>query len=311
MEGNSMSGIFENFDSESTALWGENIVRLRHTLHQRDLFTDEKLGAILDAIPEGRMAINTMGRKGHDAASWSYCQRGDLSGTQLIEATSQGRIWINVTKIQDIVPEFSDLLDEVFAEIDENVPGLGIFRKSMGLLISSPNAQVFYHADVPGQALWQIRGEKRIWIYPNHEPFLKRPALEGIIRGTTEEEIQYEPWFDKHAEVVTLKPGDMAHWPLNGPHRVENKDCLNISITTEHWTPEIRRHFAVHYGNGILRQFGWQPKSTDLYGPNAWAKIGLTAAWRLTGQQKRQAFKRQMRYKLDSTAPGLLVPLAG
>lgn len=305
-----MSRIFENFDPESQALWGDNIVKLRHTLHERDLFTDARLGAILDAIPEGRMAINTMGRKGHDAATWSYCQRGDLSGTQLIDATSQGRIWINVTKIQDIVPEFADLLDEVFAEIDENVPGLGVFRKSMGLLISSPNAQVFYHADVPGQALWQIRGQKRIWIYPNHEPFLKRPALEGIIRGTTEEEIQYQPWFDKHAEVVTLKPGDMAHWPLNGPHRVENEDCLNISITTEHWTPEIRRHFAVHYGNGILRQFGWKPRSTDLYGPNAWAKIGLTAAWRLSGQQKRQSFKRQMRFKLDSSAPGLLVPIA-
>lgn len=306
-----MSGIFENFDTKTSALWGKNIVKLRHTLHERDLFTDDKLGAILDAIPEGRMAINTMGRKGHDVSSWSYCQRGDLSGKQLIDATSQGRIWINVIKIQEAVPEFAELLDEVFAEIEENVPGLGVFRKSMGLLISSPNAQVFYHADVPGQALWQIRGEKRIWIYPNHEPFLKRPALEGIIRGTTEEEVHYEPWFDDYAEVVTLKPGDMAHWPLNGPHRVENRDCLNISITTEHWTPEIRRHFAVHYGNGILRQFGWNPKSTDLYGPNAWAKIGMTAAWRLSGQQKRQAFKRKMRFRLDSKEPGLLVPITG
>lgn len=306
-----MSGIFENFDTEAQALWGNSIVKLRHKLHERDLFTDDKLGAMLDAIPEGRMAINTMGRKGHDVSTWSYCQRGDLSGKQLIDATGQGRIWINVIKIQETVPEFAALLDEVFAEIDENVPGLGVFRKSMGLLISSPGAQVFYHADVPGQALWQIRGEKRIWIYPNHAPFLKRPALEGIIRGTTEEEIHYEPWFDKYAEVVTLKPGDMAHWPLNGPHRVENADCLNISITTEHWTPEIRRHFAVHYGNGILRQFGWKPKSTDLYGPNAWAKIGLTAAWRLSGQQKRQSYKRQMRFKLDSNAPGLLVPITG
>jgi hypothetical protein len=303
--------IFENFDREASALWGNHVVRLRHRLHERELFTDERLGAVLDAIPEGRMAINTMGRKGHDASTWSYCHRGDLAGTELIGAVQQGRIWINVTKIDEIVPEFDDLLDELFSEIGHRVPDLDVYRRSMGLLISSPNAQVFYHADVPGQALWQIRGRKRIYIYPATAPFLKRPALEGIIRGTTEEEIAYEPWFDKHADVVELRPGDMAHWPLNGPHRVENHDCLNISLTTEHWTPEIRRHFAVQYGNGVLRQLGWSPRSTDLYGPAAWAKFGLTAAWRWSGQQKRQAFKRQLRYRLDSKEPGLLVPIAG
>lgn len=303
------TAVFENFDRQAGALWGNHIVKLRHTLHERTLFGDEKLGAILDAIPPERMAINTMGIGTHDAGTWSYCQRGDLSGVQLINAVKTGRIWINVTKIADFVPEFSELMDEMFAEIESHVPDLDVLRKSMGLLISSPNAQVFYHADVPGQALWQIRGEKRIWIYPNTEPFLKRPALENIVRGTTEEEMAYEPWFDDHAKVIDLKPGDMAHWPLNGPHRVENRDCLNISVTTEHWTPEIRRHFAVQYGNGILRKFGWTPKSADLYGPTAWAKIAMTAAWRLSGQQQRQAFKRQMRFKLDSSAPGLLVPL--
>jgi hypothetical protein len=303
------TAIFENFDAEAEALWGNNTLKLRHTLHERPLFTDENLGRVLDAIPEHRMAINTMGREGHDTRTWSYCQRGDLSGEQLISAVQQGRIWINVTKIHETVPEFADLLEEMFAEIEGHVPDLGVFRKSMGLLISSPNAQVFYHADVPGQALWQIRGEKRIWIYPNHAPFLRGRDLENIIRGTTEEEVRYEPWFDKHAQVVDLAPGDMAHWPLNGPHRVENRDCLNISITSEHWTPEIRRHFAVQYGNGIMRQFGMTPKSNDLYGPNAWAKIAMTAAWRLSGQQKRQAYKRTMRFKLDTQAPGLLVPL--
>jgi hypothetical protein len=307
--GQKLSRIFENFDSEAKALWGNNIVDLRHTLHKRDLFTKEKLGAILDAIPEGHMAINTMGRAGHDTRTWSYCQRGDLSGVQLIDAVQQGRIWINAPKIQNVSKEFADLLEDMFGEIETHVPDFGVYRKSIGLLVSSPNAQVFYHADVPGQSLWQISGEKRIYIYPNHEPFLKATALENIIRRTTEEEVDYQPWFDKYAQVIDLKPGDMAHWPLNGPHRVENKDCLNISLTTEHWTPEIRRHYAVRFGNGVLRQFGWKPKSTDLYGPTAWAKFGLTAAWRLSGQQERQAFRPQMRFKLDTAEPGLLVPL--
>ncbi len=85
---------------------------------------------------------------------------------------------------------------------------------------------------------------------------------------------------------------------------------MNISITTEHWTPEIRRHFAVQYGNGILRRSAGRRSPRTSTGRPAWAKFGLTAAWRLSGQQKRQSFKRQMRFKLDSNAPELLVPLA-
>lgn len=301
--------IFESFAPEAAALWGNHVVALRHRLHERAQFGDDRLGRLLDAIPDDRMAINTMGRDGHDASTWSYCQRGDLSGAQMIEAVRQGRIWINVTKINESAPEFAELLDEIFDAIGVHLPDLRLLRKSMGLLISSPKAQVFYHCDVPGQALWQIRGEKRIYIYPNRAPFLKREDLENIIRGKTEEEIAYEPWFDRHAQIIDLGPGDMVHWPLNGPHRVENGDCLNISITTEHWTPQIRRHFAVHYGNGILRQLGWTPKSVDPYGPCAWSKFALTAAWRLSGQQKREAYRRTIRFRLDSTAPGLLVPL--
>ncbi|WP_099866407.1 cupin-like domain-containing protein [Pararhizobium haloflavum] len=304
-------GIFSDFDAVARALWGHHDVKLRHRLHERSLFSDAALGRILDAIPPGQMAINTMGRTGHDVRSWSYCERGDMSGEELIKAVNAGRIWINVTKANEIVPEFGALLSEMFGEIEANVPDLDVIRKSMGLLISSPNAQVFYHADVPGQSLWQIRGEKRIYIYPNREPFLRPADLENIIRGRTEEEVPYHAWFDRHAAVHDLAPGDMLHWPLNGPHRVENKDCLNISITTEHWTPEIRRHFGVQYGNGILRSAGLAPRSASVHGAAAYAKCALAVGWRLSGQQKRQSFRRTMKYRLDSREPGYLVPIGG
>ena len=167
-----MSGaVFENFDHEARALWGNHIVKLKHRLHERALFSDQKLGAILDQIPEHRMAINTMGAGTHDAGSWSYCKRGDLSGTQLIDAVQQGRIWINVTKIADFVPEFADLMDEMFAEIEGNVEDLNVFRKSMGLLISSPNAQVFYHADVPGRRCGRSGAKSASGSIPTPNPF--------------------------------------------------------------------------------------------------------------------------------------------
>ena len=303
------AAIFQSFDKGAQALWGNHPLRLKHNVHERPMFTDEGLAQIIDSLPDELISIVTMGADQRGPRDWSYCRRNGLSGASLIESVKQGRIWINIIRIERALPEFRELLDEIYNEVDRYAPGLGVYSKSVGLLISSPKAKVYYHADVPGQSLWQLRGEKRVYIYPDREPCLRSRDIENVVRGVTEEEIHYEPWFDDHATVIDLKPGEMLHWPLNAPHRVDNMDCMNVSITTEHWTPVIRRSFAMNYGNGILRQFGWTPKSKDLYGPNLWAKVALTAAWRLSGQQKRSAFRRKMSYDLDPQTPGLLRPI--
>jgi hypothetical protein len=300
--------IFENFDAEAGALWGHNLVRLRHRLHSDLAFSDERLGAFLDNIPDDQFTLTTMG-EGHDRRSWAHCTRGDLTGAELIRAVSQGRIWINISSINRLSDTFDDMLSRMFSEIKVHARDLDIVKASMGLLVSSPNARVFYHIDVPGQSLWQIRGEKRLYVYPNTRPFLDPADLENVVRRRQEEELHYEPWFDKHATIVDLKAGDMVHWPLNGPHRVENGNCLNISLTTEHWTPAINRHINVQYGNGILRDAGIPPRNAALYGPSALFKAGLSKAWWLSGQQKRQRFRPTLKYRLDSRTPGLLVPI--
>jgi ABC-type ATPase involved in cell division len=74
------TGIFQSFDEQAKALWGAGVVKLRHNLHEREMFSNEALARMLDAIPENEMAINTMGREGHDVRTWAYCQRGELSG---------------------------------------------------------------------------------------------------------------------------------------------------------------------------------------------------------------------------------------
>jgi hypothetical protein len=304
------SGIIDKADHDLSLNWGEQTEKLRHHLDESGLFTDDNLAELIERIPQSVSPINTMAAKGHELESWSYCDRSGLSGHQVLEAIKRGRLWINMQKVEETDPRFDALLSDMYSELNREIPGFSPFRKSLGLLISSPGAQVFYHADVPGQSLWQIRGEKRIYIYPPTEPFLTAPDLENIIRGITEEEIHYDPAFDADAEVYDIKPGDMLHWKLNGPHRVENADCLNVSVTTEHWTPPIRRHFAMNYGNGVLRrELGWTPSSRRISGPAFWAKTALAVAWRTMGLQQKTAFKRVMRYRVDPGATDGISPL--
>lgn len=301
--------IIQSFDDRHRRLWGHHTVQLRHSLSESDLFTDEGIAALIDSLPQERAAINTMAPEGHRLESWSYCDRAGHNGKQILDLVKSGRLWINMTKLETIDRRFADLLEKMFDEFAGYMPDFKTFKRSIGLLVSSPNAQVFYHADVPGQALWQLRGRKRIYIYPADLPFLEPREIENVIRGISEEEITYRPWYDDHAEVYDLEAGDMLHWKLNGPHRVTNLESVNVSLTTEHWTPQVRRSFAMNYGNGVLRGIGLAPKSRSLAGPAFWGKVGLTAAWRLSGLQKQQSFSRKVKYRIDSSGEGGLVPV--
>lgn len=304
------SSIVSPVEEKDKPVWGSRTIELQHRLHENPLFSDESLAALIERTPQAVSPIVLMPGRNNPNGSWGYCDRKGLTGEVVLEAIKKGRLWINMLKLEEVDSRFKELLEEIFAEFESQIPGFAPFRKTIGVLISSPGTRVSYHADVPGQALWQIRGKKRIYIYPPNEPFLKAPDLENIIRGVTEEEIPYDATYDEYAEVHDLEPGNMIHWALNGPHRVENADCLNVSVTTEHWTPNIRRHFAMNYGNGVLRrELGWTPKSSRVAGPAFWAKVGVTAAWRAMGLQQKTAFQRTITNRVDPTAPDGVVPL--
>ena len=178
-----------------------------------------------------------------------------LAGAEALEAVRKGHIWILLQQPHEIEGGYGDMLREVYAEIEERVPGFKSYKHKMSILISSPKVQVYYHADVPGQTLWQVRGTKRVYVYPNTAPFLPQPNIEKIVLGEAHEiSLPYAPWYDEYAEVIDLEPGRMLHWPLNCPHRIVNADCLNVSFTTEHMTDELRNAYAVNYANGVLRR---------------------------------------------------------
>ena len=196
-----------------------------------------------------------MDKRSHNPRSRREGAIDGLSGEEALAAVRAGNIWINIHKLHETDAAYAELLDEIFGEFEGRVPGLKTYRRSMTLLISSPKVQVYYHCDVPGQMLWQMRGTKRVFVYPNKAPFLTQPAMEKIVLGEAHETVMpYEPWFDDYAEAIDLEAGELLHWPLNCPHRVVNHDCLNVSMTTEHWTDALRNVYAVNYANGVLRR---------------------------------------------------------
>jgi hypothetical protein len=160
--------------------------------------------------------------------------------------------------------------------------------------------------------LFQIHGTKRVYVYPNHAPFVTPEHLENIALFDLETDMPYDPAYDRQARVFDLKPGQFLSWPLNAPHRVENVEGVNISMTISYASPEIRRSEIVHLANGLLRhRFGLQPRSRVTTGPSYWGKAMLQKAMRNSQWvQRERSMRRGIEFRLDKNRPGEILRLS-
>ncbi len=297
--------IFDNWKPEHSCLWGKIPVVQQHNLHKSPLFTDEALAELIENYPRADYSLVIPGRQDQEHHhKWREGDIGDATGAEVLKAIREGFLWINLRNLPKNSVAFKHLDEQLFDEMQANVPGLKIKHSDITLLITSPGAQTYYHCDVPGQSLWHIRGRKKAYIYPATAPFMPDETLEQVIMQETEEEIAFEQWFDNHAAVVDMEPGMMAHWPQFAPHRVENYDSLCVSITTEHWTSEIERVYKVRYANGLLRRkFNIAAKSNATSGMSYLSKAVLQSVWRRSGLAKKHIWARKIEFKLDPANP--------
>src|SRR5690606_30077577 len=215
-----MSVILDWSPQKAAAFTRENLT-FEHALHERPMFSDDGLAEVLDRYPREKLGVFTMGEDPVAWETWRKGAAGDLSGAELLEAAKAGRIWLNLRETNRHLPAYAALCDEIFAD-KQAASGVRTFKRDLGLLISSANAQVFYHLDVALVSLWQIRGAKRVYVYPVAEPFVGDQALERIVLREQAEQVAFDPAWDAAAEVYELTPGRMVTWRQNAPHRIEN-----------------------------------------------------------------------------------------
>jgi hypothetical protein len=278
-----------------------------HGLHRDTMFMDAGLASLLDRYPRDKLGVFTMGEDPVDWQSWRKGSAGDLSGAQLLEAAKAGRIWLNLRHANDHLPEYAALEERIFQD-QQKATGVRAFKRDLGVLISSANAQVFYHLDVPLVSLWQIRGQKRVWVYPVAEPYIGDEQLERIVLKETAEQFAYDPAWDQGAEVYDLTPGKMVTWKQNAPHRIENGPMLNVSLSIEFMTPAAVLRANVLYANGVLRKRGHRPQVQTAPHPLALAKIAYARGLKAAGVAKTFEKKLATTFTLDPEQLGILRP---
>ncbi len=271
----------------------EAVTAFRHRITDSGLFTDESLVRILDGHPSEFLAVSRMGSDCRKY-EWSEGDLTGLGGAELLTAVRKGRLWLNVRKVTRFWPELNRLVERLYSELEQRCPEFRTSRHSANILISSPKALVYYHLDLPQNILWQVRGHKRIWVYPINERTVSSEVLESTLASERLEDLPYDPDTDAMAEVFDLASGDVVTWPQNCPHRVENAGDLNISLSTEHYTAAQLRRIRVAQANSAIRKAtGLTSRSVRTDGLGYAMKYGVLLASRTSQRwiRRRQDHK--------------------
>jgi len=245
--------MFVDWPAHSKDAFGSETLLAEHNISKSDLFSDEGLAAILDEYPRENLDIWTFGRQREGVTIAMRGRAPKMSGRDIVNAVHAGEIWLNLRRAGDEVFDLGHVAETIYDSL-EDLADQRLRKKDMGLLISSPHVQVNYHLDIPMVALFHLRGRKRIWLYPVKEELAPSSYVEEIVHMKREEELPYRREFDAQAKVYDLTPGMALTWPQLAPHRIQNADSLNVSLSCEFQTVKSLINANAAYTNAFLRQ---------------------------------------------------------
>jgi len=286
----------------------------KHRLDELDLFSDAALTELLEKYPHDRLQAFTMGTDPLEWTAWQPVDTAGASGRELFAAVQRGRLWLNVLQVHRVDQRYGDVLERLYAGLSAQSPGFHPSTTTATLLISSPTAMVYYHTDAEPNLLWHIRGRKRIWIYPAQDrDLISQRLMEDIFAHVVDEEVPYRREFDQKAVAFDLRPGEVASWPQNAPHRVVNLEGVNVSLSTIHETEASDRRKLVYCANRLFHRTCHMPtRSTTETGILSQTKRLAYRALRrldLVTSPSRRAYITNVR--IDPGAPTGISPIAG
>jgi hypothetical protein len=296
---------FAAWPNDVSTRFGRETLVVSHNLHEHTMFNDDGLASLLDRYPRDRLGVFTMGHDPVDWRTWEAGNAGDLSGVQLLTMVKEGRIWLNLRAANHYLEDYEALCGELFVDKERHIKGLKTLKHDLGVLISSPDAQVFYHLDSALVSLWQIRGIKTVRVYEPCAPFARPEQIEAVVLRESAEQMPFDPSWDEVAKVVTLEPGMMVTWPQNAPHRIVNGPMMNVSLSVEFMTPAALLRANVVYANGVLRRrFGMAPDIQKGLDPRALTKFALARGFKALKLQKAHEYKLPNTFDLTQRVPG-------
>lgn len=234
---------------------GRDVLVTTHRLAELPIFSDQGLAEILDRYPREALRVSTMRDNPAHPSQSQIGQLGQHSGRELVAMIRRGRLCVQMKNVVLHHEELRRIVGRLCGELLECQPGLRTSDHNGDLEISSPTVLTYYRCDVKPNVFWQIRGGRKVWVYPCGEPFVHTRSLEESIACGSRKPLYFEPAFDDQAQLLPQMSGDLLSLPQHTPYRIVNDDHLSVTLTTDYLTRESRRRNEIHCANHVLNRF--------------------------------------------------------
>lgn len=229
-----------------------------HRLATHPLFQVERLLELAQRLPAKHIEYNA----GQLPVSIEHAQTpmNGLSAEETIRRIAECQSWM-VLKYVEQDGEYGDLLEQCLAEVRPHSEPIapGMCGAQAFIFLTSPGSVTPYHIDPEHNFLLQIRGSKIIHLYDGrNRQLLTEEQLENFYsdRGRN---MPFQPWFDDHAWVNEIRPGQGLHFPVTYPHWVQNGPEVSISFSITFRTPDLDRRRTLYQWNAARRARGGRP----------------------------------------------------
>lgn len=245
----------DNTRKDFAAAYPDRAVKLAHGLVGHQLLTIEALALLGERMPVSSAEFNLgklpLGVRAEDTPS------NGLTLGETIRTIETNGSWV-VLKNVERDAAYGALLDAALAElapIVERATGPMLHREAF-IFLSSPGSVTPFHMDPEHNILLQIRGEKRMTVFPAGDEELTPPVQSEAFHAGGHRNLAWREDFLGRGTAVTLLPGDAIHVPVKAPHFVENGPVVSISLSVTWRSDRSVAESELHGLNALLRRRG-------------------------------------------------------
>ncbi len=250
-------------NADAFADFGEALQCAPHDYHRLNLFQESALIELLDKHPRRRLQCFTMGEDPTRPEQWkAVCIRG-ISGKELFRAVQHGRLWVNVTNVDEYDHRYLEVVKDMYAQIEAYCPTIEKPELDYTtLVLAGPGTQFYYHINPENNMLWNIRGDLRLSMLPAMDfRFVPQSQVEEIFAREASGSIPYRREFENFARSIAVTDGECAWWPQSAPIRMQYQTFC-VSLVTSFYCPMRHRREIVQLANRyLMRSLGLRQRS--------------------------------------------------
>lgn len=230
----------------------------RHNLNVHPLFELSNLTKLAEKTTDGGLIVSTR----RELNQLPPRERLSRAMAEIESGNKTGNNWIKISHLDELHVDYKGLLDDLIAEF-EGLSGSALHQtitwKSMTVFIASPGVITPYHFDHDTNFLFQVRGDKDVYLFePNDRFVLTEEEIETFYKGNAMAG-KYREEISSRGKAYRLTPGLAVHHPPLAPHLVKNGDNPSISISVYYTSSDLDTRARIYQMNYCMRQLGLTP----------------------------------------------------